>query len=83
MYRELEQSGQLHQAPLQAQNQTSDALHSLLYQGVPYDQAWAGGVGVPPGREGPAGAVNDSVELNAGSGTKASPRAWPTTPPRR
>ena len=40
MYRELEQSGKLHQALVQAQNQTSDALHSLLYQGVPYDQAW-------------------------------------------
>ena len=25
---------------MQAQNQTSDALHSLLYQGVPYEQAW-------------------------------------------
>ena len=40
MYRELEQRGQLHQALLQAQNQTSDALHRLLKQGVPYDQAW-------------------------------------------
>src|SRR5712692_10846470 len=40
MYRELEQRGQLHQALVQAQNQTSDALHRLLTQGVPYDQAW-------------------------------------------
>src|SRR5713101_7331318 len=40
MYRKLEQNGQLHQALVQAQNQTSDALHSLLRQGVPYDQAW-------------------------------------------
>ena len=35
-----EQRGQLHQALVQAQNQTSDALHHLLTQGVPYDQAW-------------------------------------------
>jgi len=40
MYRELEQRWQLHQALVQAQNQTSDALHHLLKQGVPYDQAW-------------------------------------------
>ena len=40
MYRELEQRGQLHQALVQAQNQTSDALHHLLKQGVPYDRAW-------------------------------------------
>jgi len=40
MYHELEQRGQLHQALVRAQNQTSDALHHLLKQGVPYDQAW-------------------------------------------
>ncbi len=40
MYRELEQSGKLHQALLQAQELTSDALHTLVRQGVPYDQAW-------------------------------------------
>jgi len=40
MYRELEQSGQLHQALQDAQGLTSDALHRLLQQGVPYGQAW-------------------------------------------
>jgi hypothetical protein len=40
MYRQLEQSGKLDQALLQAREQTSDALHSLLRQGVPYHQAW-------------------------------------------
>jgi hypothetical protein len=40
MYRELEQRGQLNQALLQARDQTSDTLHRLLRQGVPYDQAW-------------------------------------------
>ena len=38
LYCELEQRGQLHQAPVQAQNQTSDSLHSLLKQGAPYDR---------------------------------------------
>ena len=40
MHRQLEESGKLNQALLQAREQTSDALHSLLKQGVPYDQAW-------------------------------------------
>jgi len=40
MYRQLEQSGKLNQALLQAREQTSDALHHLLERGVPYDQAW-------------------------------------------
>jgi hypothetical protein len=40
MYRQLEQSGKLNQALLQAREQTSDALHNLLKDGVPYDEAW-------------------------------------------
>jgi hypothetical protein len=36
----LEKQGKLQESVHMAQEPTSDALHKLLEQGLPYDQAW-------------------------------------------